>query len=112
MVEVVSAKNYEQYIIPLAADAELRFGFAHGNREAANLEYYESFKERYLLEVIAPSQETANTYAQLAAWARKNGVALSNNDLWIAATSVQLNGKLLTLDQDFKRLPQLQLVQF
>ncbi len=105
----VSAQTYDSLLVPLATDAETRFGFAYGNKRAWNLANYEAFKQRFNLQVTAPDQDTALIYADLAAWCRSNGVSLSNNDLWIAATCVQTGGKLLTTDSDFARVPRLSL---
>jgi predicted nucleic acid-binding protein len=79
ILQVVASKEYNSYAIPFATDAEIRFGFINGSRQAD----------------------------ELATWARKHGIALSNNDIWIAATCSQLGGRLLTLDGDFKHLPQI-----
>ncbi len=110
VVRALSRQTYDRLIVPLAADAELRFGFAYGSRQAENLANYELFKRQFHLEVLNPSQDVAHIYAELAAWARQHGIALSHNDTWIAATCVHAGGKLLTLDQDFARLPQIRLV--
>lgn len=111
VAQIASQQMYDHYVIPLAADAELRFGFANGSKTAQNLENYELFKERFGAEVFHPSQDTSLLYAELATWARRHGVALSNNDIWIAATCSQLGGRLITLDGDFKYLTQVALAE-
>lgn len=110
LAQALSRQAHDRLIIPLATDAESRFGFAHGSKPAANLALYEAFRQQFHAEIVAPDQDTAIIYADLAAWARQHGITLSNNDLWIAATCVQTGGRLLTLDQDFAHLPQVQLV--
>lgn len=109
LITIVNTPGYSSMIIPLATDAEVRFGFCNGNKQAENLENYEMFRQRFRLEVLSPNQDTAIIYADLAGWCRQNGISLSNNDLWIAATCIQSGGKLLTLDRDFARLPQVSL---
>lgn len=108
-VRAATSQEYDRLIVPLAADAELRFGFAYGNRPAENLVHYNSFKQRFNIEVVSPDQDTAIIYADLARWARQHGVALSHNDFWIAATCVQTGGSLLAIDGDFGYLPQVRL---
>jgi predicted nucleic acid-binding protein len=103
----LSKHKYDRALIPLAADAEIRFGFAYGNRTTKNLGDYRLFIGQFNLEIVVPDQDTAVIYADLAAWCRRHGVSLSNNDLWIAAACVQTGGSLVTLDQDFARLPQI-----
>ncbi len=108
-VLAVSDSVYDSLLIPLATDAEIRFGYAYGTRQAVNLENYEAFKQRFDLRVVEPNQDTSLLYADLATWCRQNGVSLANNDLWIAAACVQAGGKLLTIDKDFARVPQISL---
>ncbi len=96
-------------VLPLAVDAEIRFGFLNGSRNYENLSKYTLFKNQYDVFIHEPGVRTAGIYAELATWAQQHGVAFSNNDLWIAATTIELGGKLLTYDADFKRLPQLRL---
>ncbi len=110
VIRALFLQNYDRMLIPLAADAEVRYGFAYGNRQAENLAHYELFKQQFNLEVTSPDQDSAIIYADLSRWARQHGLALSHNDLWIAATCVQVGGSLLALDQDFVGLPQLRMV--
>ena len=110
VVKSLAEAEYDRAIIPLATDAELRFGFANGNRAAKNLKSYRVFKQQFNIDVIYPDQDTAIIYADIATWAKQHGLALSNNDFWIASTSVQAGGVLFTLDKDFKGLPQLRVL--
>lgn len=111
IVKRFSRISYECALIPLATDAEMRYGFRHGNKEADNLAIYKLFKQQFNLEVALPDQNTATIYAELASWARLHGVSLSNNDIWIAAAAIQVGGELFTTDIDFARLPQVRLVK-
>ena len=110
IIEAASESAYTSFSVPLATDAELRFGYAYGTKQAENLKIYDRFCNQFGAIIVAPDHDTAVIYADLATWCRKNGISLSNNDLWIAATTVQLGGKLLTLDKDFAHLPQVSLV--
>lgn len=109
LIKVAAQPKFTMFVLPLATDAELRYGFKYGNQETSNIEKYENIIRDYGLRLTCPDQETALHYADLAGWCRQNGISLSNNDLWIAATTVQSGGKLLTLDQDFAHLPQVSL---
>ena len=109
MVDRFSDINYDRLIVPLAVDAELRFGFLQGNKSRRSLTVYELFVQKLSVSIVPPDQATAIIYAELAGWARQHGVSLSNNDLWIAATVVQHDASLFTSDQDFARLPQVRL---
>ena len=109
LIKAAARPEFTELVLPLATDAELRYGFKYGNQEAKNLEKYENITRDYGLRLSCPNQETALHYADLAAYCRRKGLSLSDNDLWIAATCVQTAGKLLTLDKDFAQLPRLRL---
>ena len=111
LLKALSANNYSSLSVPLVTDAEMRFGFSYGSKPAENLQNYKLFKKRFDLKLLTPNQDTTIIYADLASWCKKNGVSLSHNDLWIASTCIQNAGKLLTLDHDFARVPQLSLVE-
>lgn len=110
IVEVASKSTHGSFSVPLAVDAELRFGYAYGAKQAENLKLYVDFCRQFNANIVPPDRETSVIYANLAAWSRMHGISLSNNDLWIAATTIQIGGQLLTLDKDLARLPQVQLV--
>jgi predicted nucleic acid-binding protein len=107
VIDLVAGKEFDRYVIPLATDAEIRLGFIRGQRHADNIVKYERILQRLSFEVISQDQETSLIYAELAAWARRHGIALSHNDIWIAAMCSQLGGRLITLDGDPKHLPQI-----
>jgi predicted nucleic acid-binding protein len=46
-------------------------------------------------------------YARIKTIAENSGSDLSENDLWIAATSLSLNSILVSADKDFRRIPDL-----
>lgn len=111
LIKVVAGPEFTKFLLPLATDAELRYGFKHGNQETKNIEKYENILQDYGIQLVCPDQETALQYAELAVFCRHHGLSLSNNDLWIAASCVQHGGKLLTTDQDFANLPQVVLAK-
>lgn len=111
ILQIVDSSEFDSIIIPLATDAELRFGYSNGNQESTNLERYKRLKQDISAELVTPDQETSKLYAILATWCAQHGIAVSQNDLWIAATAVQAGGILLSLDADFSRMPQVRLAK-
>ncbi len=110
LLREASRDVYGRRLLPFAADAELRFGYKVGDREEVNLKTQQQLMDVLSIELILPDATTNDMYADLAAWARKNGISTSNNDLWIAAVAVQYGAQLLTTDLDFTALPQVRLV--
>jgi predicted nucleic acid-binding protein len=54
---------------------------------------------------LAVELTAASHYARLKQEARSAGVAINDNDLWIAATAIVIGATLVTRDADFRRLP-------
>ncbi len=49
-------------------------------------------------------EEAADYYATVKRYAEKQGTPLSENDLWIAATSMTFSAILVTADSDYQRI--------
>ena len=67
-------------------------------------EFLESF------EIYRPDIGTAATYARLRTELRAEGHIIPDPDYWIAAHAIQKNLRLTTIDSDFKRIPELQVM--
>ena len=56
------------------------------------------------LPCLAVPKEAADYYARMKNYAEQHGTPLSENDLWIAATTMALDATLVTSDSDFQRI--------
>lgn len=54
-------------------------------------------------------EAAADSYARFKLSCRQSGIALDENDLWIAATANALGAVLVSRDRDFTRMPGLKL---
>jgi tRNA(fMet)-specific endonuclease VapC len=97
----------------------LLFMAENSERRTENLDQVQSFLKRFDLYPI--SDEISRTYAQLKAKLLKTfgardkaqrrktriqSLGIDDNDLWIAATALQHNLILVTVDSDFTRIQQ------
>jgi predicted nucleic acid-binding protein len=104
-VRIVQTAN--RLVIPLFVLAELRAGFAAGNRQSSNEANLRRFLNTPRVEVLLPDERTASHYAQLFVQLRMEGTPIPTNDLWIAALVLQHDLILCTSDSHFQHLPQL-----
>jgi tRNA(fMet)-specific endonuclease VapC len=88
--------------LPLPVIAELKQGFLKGTRLEANTEILERFLARAEVEILLPTISTTEQCARLQFFATQQGRALSNNDIWIAALTIEQDDTLVTYDKDFK----------
>jgi tRNA(fMet)-specific endonuclease VapC len=94
--------------IPFIAVAELRAGFACGARSLANERVLTQFLQRPRVNLLLADGETTRHYASLFRQLRAQGTPIPTNDLWIAALAIQHDLILLSRDEHFRHLPQIE----
>ena len=97
----------EAIFLPFVVLAELRAGFAHGNRQAENESALRRFLLRDGVKALFADDQTTHHYAALFHQLRKQGTPIPSNDMWVAALVLQHNLALHARDRHFDHLPQL-----
>ena len=97
-------------LVPLVVIAELRAGFAVGNRGHENERVLQRFLVKPGVHVIYPTDATTRLYANLYRQLRSQGTPIPTNDLWIAALVTEHGVPLMTRDDHFRHLPQLDII--
>ena len=92
--------------IPVIVLGEFRYGIAESRHRSA----YEAWLESELphFDVLAVTDETAIAYAALRVALRRSGRPIPANDAWIAALALQHRLPVLSRDQHFDAVPNLQ----
>lgn len=90
-----------QIALPLPVIAELKAGFLKGSLTGRNMNMLRVFMDQPVVSVLVPTTATADIYAVLQSLCWKQGRALSNNDIWIAALAREDDDVLVTYDKDF-----------
>jgi predicted nucleic acid-binding protein len=85
---------------------ELRVGFLGGSRLAENERLLERFLKPSRVRVASIDRETAVRYAVIFQYLKRQGTPVPTNDVWIAASAMQLGLRILTTDAHFQRIPQ------
>ncbi len=99
---VVDAIADRQVIsLPLPAIAKLRYDFAKGSRADRNEDMLQKFLSQPQVSVALPTLRTTEIYAALHLLCQKQGRALSQNNIWIAALARESDDVLVTYDTDF-----------
>ena len=88
--------------LPLAAVAELYQGARLSPRRPDYGAMVDAYVERR--QILLPSRVTANIWADLRVACRQQGIAISENDAWIAATALSLDSILVSHDRDHLRI--------
>lgn len=94
------AGAYMAYI-PIIVLGELSYGFTKGSKKSENEMRLKRFISLDTVEIMFLTNETAKAYGELSYLCSKNGRALSNNDIWIAALAIEHKMPIVTFDKDF-----------
>lgn len=97
-------------MVSLIVLGELRAGFAMGNRKEDNVMLLQRFLDSPNVDLLGITDKTSQIYSEIYAGLRKIGRPIGTNDMWIAATCVENDLDLLTLDADFKNIIGLKIV--
>lgn len=92
----------EPLFIPLIALGELFKGAEKSGDPPRHRAKIEAFLK--IVAVLNPDFETAERYAQVSVALEAKGYPIPENDLWIAATALELEMPLATRDAHFHRV--------
>jgi tRNA(fMet)-specific endonuclease VapC len=92
--------------IPVIVLGEFLYGLAESRHRGA----YQAWMASHLrhFDVLAVTDETAVTYAALRVALRRSGRPIPANDAWIAALALQHRLPVLSRDQHFDAVPDLE----
>ena len=94
-------------LLPAVVLGELWAGFEIGSRRTTNRDELDAFLASSRVSTIPIINETAERYARIYAYLRRNGRPIPTNDLWIAASAMEHSATLLTADAHFLLIPQI-----
>ncbi len=94
--------------VPVIVLGELEAAFESGSRVAENRRVLAEFLALPYVSVLDVTPDTVRHYARIFVSLRTAGTPIPLNDVWIAASTVQFHGNLLTSDRDYLRVPSLE----
>jgi tRNA(fMet)-specific endonuclease VapC len=106
------AVHGEQIFLPSVVLGELHYGFMKGKRQAFNEQKLREFVEQLKVAIITVDANVAKRYAAVYLSLQKKGKKIPINDVWIAASCIEVGGILLTSDKHFEAVEQIQTVVF
>ena len=99
-------KQLDEIFTSVVVIGELLYGARHSSNPASNLERVKRFAEAI---VVLPCDDgTADVYARVKQTLRSKGRPIPDNDLWIAATSIQHRIALVNRDAHFEQIDELE----
>ena len=92
-------------VLPTVVLGELHYGFAAGSRKDDNERLLMDFLRLPGVVIQDVTWDVARRYGLLAAELRAAGTPIPHNDVWIAATALNLGACLITYDAHFSGIP-------
>lgn len=102
---------YGKYLyLPAVVIGELNFGFMKGSQQQFNEKKLLQFINSLRVEIIDVDAAVARKYAIIFLSLQKKGAKIPINDVWIAASCMEIGGTLLTRDRHFEVVEQIETV--
>lgn len=108
-VDFMATQSKEIYL-PSVVIGELSFGFMKGQRQKINEKKLKQFIDLLNVEVINVNADVARKYAIIYLFLQKKGTKIPINDVWIAASCMEVGGTLLTRNRHFDVVDQIETV--
>ncbi len=104
------ATHGEHIYLPSVVLGELNFGFMKGSRKRFNERKLQQFISRLKVEIIDVDADVARKYAIIYLSLQTRGAKIPLNDVWIAASCMEVGGTLLTRDKHFEVVKQIETI--
>jgi len=88
--------------VPAIVAGELFYGAENSTLKQENLEIFSNFLSHY--EIAYVDLSIAQTYGEIKAQLKKDGITMPENDIWIAATAKVRQYTLITFDSHFSKI--------
>lgn len=108
-VDILATRGDDIYL-PSIVLGELTYGFLKGSRQQFNERKLQEIINKLKIEIIDVNQNVSRKYALIYLSLVNKGAKIPINDVWIAACCMEVGGTLLTRDQHFQHIEQIEAV--
>ena len=91
----------EEILVPAAVFAELEYGFLRGGKTSENESLLASFLDEEHVTFQPVTQSIAERWGYAKAALAKRGTPIPENDIWIAATTLETGARHVSYDTHF-----------
>jgi len=109
VVDIMATRS-QSLSIPSVVLGELLYGFMKGSRQQFNEKKLCQIISHLNIEIIDVNADVARKYAFIYRSLEKKGTKIPINDVWIAACCMEVGGTLLTRDQHFEAVDQIEVI--
>ncbi len=94
----------ERVLVPAIVIGELEAAFELGDRARENRRSLDEFLAESFVDLLLVTPSVARHYGRVFAGLKRRGTPIPLNDVWIAATTLDCGGTLLTFDGHFEHV--------
>jgi predicted nucleic acid-binding protein len=105
-VELIATLG-ETLCLPAVVLGELSYGFMKGRQRARNERKLNEVIQRLDIQIVDVTRSVASKYGLIYLSLAQKGRKIPLNDVWIAACCMEVGGTLLTRDQHFEHVEQI-----
>ena len=105
-VDILATMGQQLYM-PSIVIGELSYGFLKGRRRIANERKLDEIIQLLDIQIIDITRSVASKYGLIYMSLVQKGKKIPLNDVWIAACSMEVGGTLLSRDQHFTHVDQI-----
>ena len=109
VVDFIATRG-ETIFLPSIVLGELHYGFMKGRRQRFNERKLNEIISVLDIEIIEIDADVARKYGIIYLALVKKGLKIPINDVWIAASSMEVGGVLLTTDKHFEHVEQIEII--
>ncbi len=106
-VDIIAKFNKNVYL-PSVVIGELHYGFKKGSREVFNNKKLREVISSLEIDIIDVNRNVAKKYAAIYMSLQQKGKKIPINDVWIAASCMEIGGTLFTRDKHFNSVEQIE----
>lgn len=99
-----SLEEADVLILPVIVLGELHSGFDGGTQKKKNEDRLELFLAEPSVRIQDVTYDIARRYALVVNELRRTGTPIPTNDIWIAATALELGARLVSYDAHFRKI--------
>ncbi len=107
VVDII-ARKAQEICFPSIVLGELYYGFSKSSLKQLNEQKMDQFIDLFHVEIISVDENVSRKYALIYECLEKKGCKIPINDVWIAACCMADGGTLLTRDNHFNSVEQIE----
>ena len=103
--------GFDRLVVPAPVDAEFRAGLNLSTKSGrAKSTLLDELLADESVEYVSLGRSESRKYAEIFKYLKGQGTPIPSNDIWIASVALLRDATLVTMDEHFRRIPLLDII--